>query len=411
MKALPLLSLLLLLSDLGAQQLPKLSLEEYISDNKRKEFEYDYKKNEEESLKLRDSWISPLQLNYRYNKSNPYGNTQVSKNASISMNQPIFRSGGIYYGIKFAVASKRYAAYSVDMQKRKLIKDAIALLIQIKQTNLRIEKQKKQVANSYIKLQQNKEEYLSGQLESGFLDNAVIQLNLTKQTLFDIEANKEKLVSQFKAISDIDYKTAYIPHLNPLSKEEFLAHNIMLRLYRSEIEKNRYAKNVTIAKYLPSFNFIASYNRDELVNPSFAGTNVPSPPPTNYYSYGFNISMPLDFNMFRDIQSARLDFLKSSVVMEDKKRELVSLYEQVEQNLKKIQNKIKLAKENYEIYKKLLEDTKKLYEAGYKTKSDVDLLQNSADMAQLDMRIFKLDAQLELLNLYEHYLIGDDGAL
>ncbi len=388
-----------------------LRLDAYISSYKQKEFELDYKKNEEESLKLRDSWIAPLQLNYRYNKSNPYDNVQVSKNSSIAMNQPIFRSGGIYYGIKFATASKRYSDYSITMQKRKLIKDAVSLLMQIKKSDLQLQKQTKQIANSAIKLEQNRQEYLSGNLDSGFLDNAIIQLNLVKQAKFDIEAGKEKLISKFKALSDRKYKTAYVPHLQNISKEEFLSHNIALRYFNSQKEKNLFARNVTRAKYLPSFSLFASYNRDELSNPTFAGTGVPSPPPTNYYSYGFNLSMPLDWNTFRDIESSKIDYLKADVLIEDKKRELVSLYEQVEQNLKNIDNKIELAKENYDIYIKLLKDTKKLYKAGYKAKPDVDLLQNSADMAKIDMQIYEIDKQLELLNLYEYYTPGEKNAL
>ncbi len=386
-------------------------LDDYISSYKQKEFELDYKKNEAESLKLRDSWVSPLQLRYSYRKSDPYGNTQVTKNSSISLNQSIFRSGGIYYGIKFASASKKYSDYSITMQKRRLIKDAISLLMQIKRSELQLQKQKKQIKNSTIKLEQNRQEYLSGNLESGFLDNAIIQLNLVKQVKLDLETSKEKLVSKFKALSDIDYKTAFIPHLKNVSKEEFLAHNIALKYFDSQREKNLYAKNVTIAKYLPALNITASYNRDEVDNPTFAGTGVPSPPPTNYYSYGFSINMPLDWNTFRDVESSKIDYLKSNILIEDKKRELLSLYEQIEQNLNNIKRKIMLAKENYAIYMKLLDDTKKLYKAGYKAKMDVDLLQNSADMAKLDMQIFEIDKQLELLGLYEYYTPGEKSAL
>lgn len=395
--------MLLASSSLLAETNSTVELEDYISTFKKKEFEYDYGKNEQESLKLRDSWINPLQLNYRYNKSNPYDNIQTNKTSSISMNQPIFRSGGILYGIKYATASKKYNDYTIDVQKRKLIKDAISLLMQIKQVDLQIKKQKKQVQNSQIKLDQNRQEYLSGELDSGFLDNAVIQLNLVKQTLFDLQAQKEKLISKFHSISDIDHKTAYIPILKNITKEQFLSSNIVLKLYETQRKKNDYMKSVVLAKYLPSFNIVASYTHDEVTNPSFAGTPVSSPEPTTYYNYGFNISMPIDFNTFRDIQSVKIDHLKSSVMVEDKKRELISLYEQVEQNLKKYQKKIVLAQENYNIYKKLLDDTKQLYTAGYKAKMDVDLLQNSADMAQLDILIYKIDKQLELLNLYEYY--------
>ncbi len=403
MKVLKPLIVLLVSYNLFADTNTTRKLEEYISKYKQQEFAYDYKKNEQESLKLRDSWIAPLQLNYRYNKSNPYDNTQTNKTSSISMNQSIFRSGGIFYGIKYATASKRYNQYTIDVQKRKLIKDAISLLMQIKQVDLRIKKQQKQVKNSQIKLEQNRQEYLSGELDSGFLDNAVIQLNIVKQALFDLQAQKEKLISRFHSLSDIDYKTAFIPTLLNITKEDFLQHNIVLKLYTTQRKRDDYKINVTMAKYLPNLSFIASYNRDEVTNPSFAGTPVQSPTSTNYYNYGFTLSMPLDYNSLRDIESAKIDHLKSSVVIEDKKRELVSLYEQVEQNLKKFEKKITLAQENYDIYKKLLDDTKQLYKAGYKAKPDVELLQNSADMAQIDIKIYKIDKQLELLNLYEYY--------
>jgi outer membrane protein TolC len=411
MRGLTLFGVVFLTCSVFAQKNTTLRLEDYLSKYKQKEFELDYQKNITESLKLRDSWIAPLQLNYRYNKSNPYDNTQTSKNASISINQPVFRSGGIYYGIQFAEENKRYTNYKIDSQKRKLVKEAIGLLMQIKQTDLQLQKQKKQVENSKIKLEQKKEEYLSGNLDSGFLDNAIIELNLVKQKLFEIETNKEKLISKFSALSDMDYESAYIPYLKNIQKDIFIQHNIVLNMYKSESQKNLYAKNVTVAKYLPSFNITGSYNRDELNNPSFAGTPVPAQPPTTYYNYGFSISMPLDFNTFRDIQSAKIDYLKSNVMIEDKKRELTSLYEQVEQNLKKIDNKIVLAQENYEIYQKIFADTQKLYTAGYKTKSDVDLLQNSMDMALIDVEIYKLEKQLELLNLYEYYIVGESVAV
>ena len=396
-------TLLLLCSIAIASQRQPKELEAYISELKRKEFRYDHEKNVLESKKLRDSWIAPLQLNYRYNTSNPYDNEQTTKNASIAIQQPIFRSGGIYYGIKFAQASRKFQNLSIEMQKRKLVKEAIALLMQIKQSDLRIKKQHLQIENAKIKLHQNKEEYLAGNLESGFLDNSIIQLNLTKQALFEMEATKEKLVSKFKALSDIDYKTAYIPRLDRLTKKQFLAHNTLLEQLRSQNERERYRENVTLAKYLPSVSLTASYNRDEISNPSFAGTSVPSPPPTNYYSYGFTISMPLDFNSLRDIQSAKIDRLKSNIMIKDKKRELIALYEQVSQNIETIQKKIALAHENFTLYQKLLEDTQKLYEAGEKTSYDVDLLRNSKDMAQIDEAIYDIDKQLELLNLYEYY--------
>lgn len=381
------------------------SLDNYISELKHKEFSYDYEKSVLEKKKLRDSWIQPLQLRYSISKSNPYNErsnvVQQTQNAAIVMDQPIFRSGGIYFGIKFAEASYLYNKYSIDVAKRKLIKQAVELLIQIKQNGLNIQKQKLQIDNSKISLEQKREQYLNGQLDSGFLNSAIIEKNRATQLLFDLQTNQERLVSSFETISDLDYKEAHIPHLRWVSAEEFLDNNIDVKQLYSESERNRYNKNVTIAKYLPSVSVTAGYNWDKLENPTFAGTAVASPPETKYYNYGLKASMPLDFNALRDVESSRVEYLKSLTVIDDKKRELKALHEQVMQNLKNYDKKIELAMQNKALYSKLLDDTQQLYKAGYKTEYDVRNLTNSVEIEKIDEKIFELEKQLELLNLYE----------
>ena len=401
MKVLQLLiTLLVLFSNLFSAE---DKLDSYISDNKKDQFKYDYEKNEAESSKLRDSWISPINLNYNFSKSNPYENKQTQESAAVVMNQKIFASGGIYYGIKYADASRIYSNYSVDVAKRKMVKDAISTLMQIKQMDLKISKQKLQIENSEISLDQKKEQYLNGQLDSGFLDTAIIERNIIIQSLYDIQTNKQRLISSFNAISDMDYKKAYIPQLNTLSLDEFLNNNIVLNMSQSEIEKNRYFKDVTIAKYLPSVNLIAGYNWQKSENQTFfAGANTISQE-TDYYNYGFKVNMPLDINTFTDIESSRVSYLKSRVGVEDTKRNLKAIYEQVMHNIENLQKKKELSVENRDIYEGLLSDTKEMFTAGYKTSYDVKLLQNSVDIQKADVEIYEIDRQLELLTLYEMY--------
>jgi len=404
MRVLNLLILLLLLSSnfLFAEEKNE-KLEAYISKNKKDQFKYDYQKIEAQSLKLRDSWISPLHLNFNYNKSNPYENEQTTQSSSVKMDQTIFQSGGIYYGIKFAEASKLYSNYSMDVQKRKLVKDAISLLMQIKQIDLKIQKQKLKIKNAEINLEQKKEQYMNGQLDSGFLDNAIIERNIVIQMLYDIETSKQRVVSKFQAISDMDYKTASIPHLEMLQKDKFLKYNIIMNMSKSDIEKNRYSKDVTIAKYLPRVSVVAGYNWDKTEDQHFGNTGAAFSGHTDYYNYGLRASMPLDINTFRDIEVSKLEYLKSKVVIEDKKRQLLAIYEQVMQNIENFDKKKALSIENRDIYEKLLGDTKSLFEAGYKTEYDVDLLQNSVEIQKIELKIFEIDKQLELLTLYEMY--------
>lgn len=373
-------------------------LDSYISENKKEQFKYDYEKNEAENSKLRDSWIAPLNLNYSYSKSNPYGDEQTGQSASIKMDQPVFQSGGIYYGIKFAEASKIYSDYSVDVAKRKLVKDALSLLMQIKQIDLKIQKQKLQIENSEINLAQKKEEYLNGQLDSGFLDNAIIERNIVIQALYDLETNKERLISKFNAISDMKPEDAFVPSLEMLTLEQFLQNNIVLGMSKGEIEKNRYAKDVTVAKYLPKVNLTAGYSWDKSDAVYQFGSNE-----KDYYNVGFKVNLPIDINTFRDVESSKIDYLKSKLVVEDRKRELAAIHEQVMQNIDNFEKKKLLSAQNRDIYERLLDDTRDLYAAGYKTKYDVELLQNSVAVQKSDVEIYEIDKQLELLTLYEMY--------
>ncbi|MCF6330255.1 MAG: TolC family protein [Sulfurimonas sp.] len=400
MKGLKTLNLLLVLCSItyASEELTQ-PLDRYISDIKKDKFNYLYKQNEVDGAKLRDSWIAPLKLNYIYTKKNSYDRDQEQKSASIKMDQTIFQSGGIYFGIKYANYSKKYANLTVDMQKRKLVKDAISILMQIKQTDLKIKKQKLQIKNSEISLAQKKEQYLNGQLDSGFLDNAIIERNFVIQSLYDIQTSKERLISKFKTISDLKYENLAIPKLDKLELKQFLNHNIILDISNSDMEKLRYFSNITVAKYLPKVSFIAGYNwqGESLLGGSFQS------PETTFYDYGLKVSMPIDFSTFNDIESTKVQYLKSKIEVEDKKIELIAIYEQVMQNLKNYEKKKLLSLENKEIYEKLLKDTKELFGAGYKTQYDVDLLENSVAIAEIDYKTFEIDKQLELLTLYEMY--------
>jgi len=378
------------------------SFDRYISGLKTKQFMYDYEKNEAEGSKLRDSWIAPLNISYSYSRSKPFEEELTNQNAAIKMDQPIFQSGGIYYGIKFANANRLYSDLSVDVAKRKMIKETISVLMQIKQTNLKIEAQKLQIENSEINLAQKKEQYLNGQLDSGFLDNAIIQRNIVIQALYDIETAKEKLINTFKSLSDLEYQKARVPHLEIITIDSFIKNNIILKQNLAKIEKDNYYKDVTVAKYLPRVSFTAGYNWSKSEQQFDAAVGFKND--LSYYDYGVRASMPLDINVFRDIESARVDFLKSQVLKEDKQRELELLFRQVMNNIKNFDKKITLSNENKDIYSKLLLDTKSLYEAGYKTKYDVDTLQNSLEIQTINSKIYEIDKQLELLTLYEMYV-------
>jgi len=390
------------------EQRQATTLDGYLSTLKRQQFGYEYEKADQESSKLRDSWIRPVMLQYSINRSNPYNDNPLytgeseNQNAAIALDQPIFQSGGIIYGIKFASASREYSNYSIDQQKRIMIKQAVDLLMQIKQSELTLEKQHLQISNSEINLEQKREQYLNGQLDSGFLNNAIIELNVVKQALFDLESRDAQLIAQFKKLSDLDPKEAKIPFLAILDEERFLNDNIDIKLAESKSEKDRLYKNTTIVKYLPSVNLQASYNWQKQ-HSSFpaGGSLISNSVETDFYRYGIAASMPLDINAYNDFEASKVEYLKSLVIIDDKKRELKLLYDQVMQNLVNFDKKITLAQENKLLYDSLLSETTDLFKAGYKTQYDVDTLSNSVVIEEINKKIYAIDKQLELLTLYE----------
>jgi len=392
----------LLLGPLLAASEQQASLEGYLSGLKEEQFRLEQQRIDAQSSTLRDSWIQPIRLQYTYMKSDPYGSDQTAQNTTVVIDQPLFKSGGIYYAVKFADASHRNATDTLEQQRRALIKQTVSLLMQIRQSDLRQQRQQRVIENARINLEQKRELFLGGQLDSGFLDSAMIEDNTATLALYDIETALVKLKASFRALSDLDPDTAPLPTLSFVTEAQFLEANTELRRLQSQTLMQEYNSDVTFAKYLPQLNLVAGYNREvsEGVVYPFLATPLPETK-EEYYNYGFKVSMPLDINSISDTEAARVSHLKSRVELQDKAREQRALYEQVRHNLDNYDRKIALAESNRELYSKILDETRLLHEAGYKTAADVRNLENSVAIQEFDRAIYGLDRQLELLELYE----------
>ncbi len=371
------------------------SSQEYLLDTKLQEFEYDYEKNKAQSNLLKNSWIAPIMLNYSYTRSNATSSDESSQAASVSITQPIFQTGGIVYGIKYAKALKEFGNYTIDLQKTQMKKSVLELLIKLKQIDLKLQKQELLIQNAQLDLDAKQSRYLNGEIDSGFLDNAIIKLNSMTLVRYDLETAKQNLLSSLKTLSKIDYKTFPLPRLKLLTKEEFFQQNILLKMQKAKVKSSSYQKDMIVAKYLPQVALIGSYNWSKI--PAPIGGKIEQ----DYYNYGVSVTLPLNVNSFDDMEAQRVQQFKEKLLLEDNKRELQALYERVEHNLQNLKNKEQLSLQSVAIYKKLLKDTTVLFQSGYKTAADVLMLQNSLTTAKIDKEILELDRDIELLNLYE----------
>lgn len=369
-------------------------IENVLSDNRNEIFDLSGKKATEDSEKLEKDWINPINLSYSYTRDvvGTGGKESNIGKANISISQPIFKSGGITYAIKYANASYSYANLDIALQKKAMIKDALKILFQLKQTDLSIEKQNLVVANADLDVQTKQEQVIHGVMDASFLDSSIIDANAKKVALVDLQTQKTNLINSFKNFSDKDYASLELPILSLNSQDEFIKNNGYIEKNKEEIIQKEWYSKMIETKYLPTINAVYNYNhftdKNDGVNDAY---------------YGLNISMPLDIRYKNDTESSKIDFLKSKANAKNIEIEELNLYKTKLAKLENIDKKIALAKNDVELYKKLVFQVKELASVGLKTSTDATILDNSLKIKSMDEAILSIDKQVELLELYARY--------
>ncbi len=387
---------LLLLCSLALLPLAADELKEILSKNKTLLFEYDQQINELESDKLSNSWINPIILRYNQNHSTQFpGQTIKTGNYSVSIDQPIFRSGGIYYAIKYADAYRSANRTDIALRRRQMIGDAVSILFQLKKNKLQQEKLKLQIANDRIDIRQKRDSYNAGLLDSSFLDQAILKKSQDEANLLELQLNLLELKQRFSLLSDKQPEKLKLPKLKLISKANYRRENLELKRDTLLAEESEYQKHMTIAKYLPAVSLQGQYTDGDL-NPLWATSRIKE----SYYNYGFSVSMPIDINAYPDIESSKVAKLRAATQVLDRKETVDEEYDWIRNSLNILDRKIALAHKDEKVYASLYKLTKNLAEAGEKTSLDVAVMRNSREIRKLDQKIYYIDKQIQLLKLY-----------
>jgi outer membrane protein TolC len=372
-------------------------LGDILSDNKELLFDYQFQSNELESDILSRSWMNPIRLQYSRDYSTQIEDvTRETGSYSVIVDQPIFRSGGIYYGIKYSQALRDANRAELQLQKRTMIGDAIAILFNLKKTKLEQKKMKHQIKNDTIDIRQKRDSYESGLLDSSFLDQAILKKSQDETALLQMELTLMELKQQFALLSDKDPNKLQLPTLKLISKSNYSAQNLELKRDRLRAEQSDYNQKVTWAKYLPTVSLQGKYTGLVGDSPLFQPTGMKD----KYYNYGFTVSIPLDINSFSDIEASKVEKLRAATEVLDRRNTVEEEYNWIENSLDILDKKIVLAKKDEKVYKNLYRLTKNLADAGEKTSFDADIMYNSLQIRKLDQEIYKIDKQIQLLKLY-----------
>ena len=385
---LPFLSLFL------ANSMFAVSGTEYLSQERQKTLEIEKKLNEKSATSLKYDWIKPIVASYSYSKSNQVGPTGVSKYFRVSFDQPIFKSGGIYFAIQYSNANKAFKDVAYKIKKSNLIKSLYDGVLNLKKIDLQIQKATLSVENAKIDIQRKKEQFDSGLLDSSFLDSAILKKTGLEHQLLNLKVLKFSTLKSFENISDVDYKTIELPHFKSVSKEEFVEKNLDIAKSKEENEQAKELKNMTISNYLPTVSLYGDYNHKDDEIQFFKQAK-------EFKNYGAKVSMPLfAINRGRDIEIRKLEYLKSKIALKEQqeatRREFLSL----ENSIYILEKRVEISQKDLALYDSLVNNARDGFNAGEKTKMDVTTLENSKSIALYDAKIYDIDRQLEILKLY-----------
>jgi outer membrane protein TolC len=369
-----------------------LSLASVLSDTKDEIFNQEINKATQDSNALKNSWISPAKINMSYTKNTQNKVTTDIKSIQIVWNQDIFRSGGIYYAIKYAKALGIYNMDLIKQQKLNLIKQAFTLKTQILRDRLLLKQNILKLANLEINVKITKDNYLAGNADISDMNNILVQRDTQKMANLTL---KQSIETEEKELAKLTNKNFELKNFPLITKDEYIKQNIAIKTLDDK-SKSDYAKaKTTTASYLPKItaNFSASHNdyKSEIASQSYSDKP---------WSAGLTLSMPLDVNYKSNIQSAKINYLKSKLDISDKENELRQKYDELINNINILKQKIKIANQIKNSYKSLYDVVVEQYKAGLKTEYDVESLKNSLEIQNLEVKIQNYNITLQKIDLY-----------
>ena len=365
-----------------------------LSKLKKEQLEIDKALDSLNATNLKYDWINPIVASYSYSVSDQFSVENKSRYFRISLDQPIFKSGGIYFAIKYSDATKTFTNLSTYLKEQNLIKSLYTSVLNLQKVDLQLAKLRLQVDNAKLDIVRKKEQFESGLLDSSFLDSAILQKTSKEQLMLDVEQQRFALLQTFKNISDVDYKSITLPAFSLVDEAEFVTKNLELQSVKAQQSQARYLKNMTISNYLPTLSLFGEYAHKKDSFRIFEQNNESK-------NYGLRLSMPIfDVNRGRNIELRKLEYLKSKIVLKDKQKEISNSFKTFQNSIEILQKREALAKKDESLYAGLVRVAQDGLLAGEKTQSDVETLVNSQSMATLDAKIFAIQVQEKFIELY-----------
>jgi len=368
-----------------------------LSEEKRELLRQQQSIYESEHKKLRYNWIAPINLNgtYSYDKSAQGDYHSDTQSISASLSQDIFRSGGITYQIAYADAKKESETLALQKQIATYNQDLFIALLNFKKNLILREQSQKRLNNKEIEVFIKRQLYDAGKVDITELNNALMEKSGELKTIASLKYSLAEQRFEISKISNMTPEDFTLPRFELIEKEQFLAHQLDLRYVRSQTKVLKNLADVTSSQYLPTLSLNADigyrkYDPKELSG-SYNG---------NYYTTGIQLTLPLAYNASATIQEAQATYLKESANAADKHRELEATYTQIIEKIESYREYNAITSQNLILYDDLLQAIQAGVNVGTKTGYDLQTLQNTKAIEELEIKINEINIQILLAQLH-----------
>lgn len=333
------------------------------------------------------SWLSNLGLNLSVNEDN---DKKQSKNIALSYEQNIFKFGAIGYSIDLAKLKEQYDLLDLKVDYKSFLNIIYTGVLEIKKQEIEIQKIKLELKNQTIAIKIKQEEYKEGQADIISLNDKIIAKSSLEKSLVNSQISLQNSIDELKKYSNINYDEIKIPDMKIINLDDFLASSDELSLARQNANIANLTHKITKTDFLPKLSFT--------LNGGFLDNNEKNY--DKYYNYGLKISMPFDFSYANKIEKSRLNYLLANEQKIQIKTQEQIEFKKISQEIQKFQKLIKIATKDIKLYAQLLEVAKQELQAGYKSAQDVEILSNTKNTRELDIKLYNQNIKQQILKYY-----------
>lgn len=348
--------------------------------------------------KLRYDWLSPINLKASsiYEKSASFGTKDTRQSLSAGIAQDLFRSGGIMYAIEYAHAKKEADTLALGREIATTSQQLITAVLTYRKNVITLQQSDLRLKNAQIEIFLKRKQYEAGDIDITFLNNALMNQSneLKNNTALRYTLAQQKY--EAAKLSDLLIESVSIPTYTLIQKEAFVNEGWNTRYSHALALSAAQQYGQIKSTYLPKLTLIADAGYQQYNAQSGLATDYQG----NFYDAGLQLTVPLTYNSSAVSQEAQALYLKQQAFTADTKRQMNALYDQTVTLIESYRQTIHITQNNLKYYDELLGATKAAVKAGYKAGYDLQTLQNTRSIEELEIQINEINIQVQLSQLH-----------